>query len=395
MNRREFLGAGAVLTVASMMPLDLQAKDDKDNTKPVIKAYKEIGKTGIKMSDISFGAGRAPAASLILRAIDAGINYFDTAPDYGASEKNIGEAMPRIKRDKIYIATKFCTPNPYPSHLPLGSKRADFISSVEQSLSRMKTDYIDFIFVHAIGEMNRDYEKEKKRLFDPEMLSAFEKLKKDGKVRFLAVSSHGPNNTEQLLMDAVKSGKYDMIMPSFNFMKFPKMMDVIKEAYKNKVGVVAMKTLAGAKDSGISDYPQAAFRWVLKHEEVSGLVVSFRTTADLENYLPASGTKYSKRDEHILKTYAKMFSKDYCRTGCNDCSGVCKNGVDIATVLRYRMYFKDYSMEKESMKSYASLDNNASSCLTCEEPTCNRVCPYGLPIKDLLVDAHTSLTFFA
>lgn len=393
MNRRDFLKVSALLTAASAAPVKLEAKEAKDDSKPVIKAYREIGKTGIKMSDISFGAGRLPSGSLMLRAIDAGINYFDTAPDYGASEKNIGDAMPKIKRDKIYIATKFCTPNPYPAHLPLGSKKSDFITSVEGSLKRMKTDYIDFIFVHAIGEMNRDYEKEKKRLFDSEMLSAYETLKKDGKVRFLAVSSHGPNNVEQLLMDAVKSGRYDMIMPSFNFMKFPKMSEVIKEAYKNKVGVIAMKTLAGAKDSGISDYPQSAFKWVLKHQEVSGLVVTFKSTADIENYLPASGSKFTHRDQQILNAYARMFSKEYCRTGCSDCEGLCPSGVDIATIMRYRMYFKDYAAEKESMHSYALLDNKASVCDICTNPVCSKACPYGLPVRDMLVDAHNSLTF--
>lgn len=394
MNRRDFLKASALVTAIGVNPLRVDAKEHQEGSKPTIKAYREIGKTGIKMSDISFGAGRLPSGSMMLRAIDAGINYFDTAPDYGASEKNIGEAMPKIKRDKIYIATKFCTPNPYPSHLPLGAKKSDFIASVEGSLKRMNTDYIDFIFVHAIGEMSRDYDKEKKRLLDPEMLSAYERLKKDGKVRFLAVSSHGPNNTELLLLDAIRSGHYDMIMPSFNFMKFPKMMEVIKEAYKNKIGVIAMKTLAGAKDSGISGYPQSAFRWVLKHKEVSGLVVTIKTTADLENYLPASGTPFTRRDQETLNTYARMFSNEYCRTGCNNCGGVCPKGVDIATVMRYRMYFKDYMIEKESMHSYSMLDGKAEECITCTNPVCNTSCPYGLPVRKMLVEAHKDLSFF-
>ncbi|MFQ3574477.1 MAG: aldo/keto reductase, partial [Thermodesulfovibrionales bacterium] len=288
---------------------------------------------------------------------------------------------------------KFCTHQPYPGHLPLGSKRADYIAALEDSLKRMKTDYVDFVFVHAIGEMSRDYEKEKKRLFDPEMLSAFEKLKSDGKVRFLAVSSHGPHNMERLLMDAVKSGKYDMIMPSFNFMQFPKLMDVIKEAHKNKVGLIAMKTLAGAKDAGINDYPQSAFRWVLKHQEVSGLVITIRNTRDIENYLPASGTKFTQRDQKILNAYSLMFSRQYCRTGCNDCVKTCPNGVDIATIFRYWMYFIDYAVEKDAMQSYAMLEQNASVCETCTNPLCNKACPYGLSVKEMLVTAHRALTF--
>lgn len=395
-NRRNFLKASATVTASTVMLAHLShGSEQKPTTTATIKAYREIGKTGLKMSDISFGAGKLPSASMLLRAIDAGINYFDTAPDYGSSEKIIGEAMPKIKRDKIIIATKFCDPLPYPGHLKLGTKKKEYIEAVEGSLKRMRTDYVDFIFVHAIGEMSRDFEAEKRRLFDPEMLSAFEQLRKDGKVRFLAVSSHGPNNTEPLLMEAVKSGKYDMIMPSFNFMKFSKLPEVIKEAYKNKVGVVAMKTLAGAKDSAQAQYPQSAFKWVLKHPEVSGLVVTIRTTADLQNYLPASGEKFTSRDQMILDNYAKMFNKEYCRTGCAECNRACPNGIDIATIMRYRMYFHDYAEQKDAMQAYARLDLKADACSSCHKPTCNFVCPYGLPIKDMLVDAHQSLTFFA
>ncbi|MCX8069041.1 MAG: aldo/keto reductase, partial [Thermodesulfovibrionales bacterium] len=125
MRRRDFLKISAALTAVSAVgPLNVQASEQKSATFPTIKAYREIGKTGLKMSDISFGAGKLPSASMLLRAIDAGINYIDTAPDYGSSEKFIGEAMPKIKRDSIIIATKFCNHLPYPGHLPLGSKKA-------------------------------------------------------------------------------------------------------------------------------------------------------------------------------------------------------------------------------------------------------------------------------
>jgi aryl-alcohol dehydrogenase-like predicted oxidoreductase len=102
-----------------------------------------------------------------------GINYFDTAHDYGPSEKYIGQALKKIQRDKILITSKFCTPYSYPSHLPLGSKKNDYIKAVEGSLSRLKTDYLDIGFVHAIGEQSENKEKEMKRLLAEEMLSAF------------------------------------------------------------------------------------------------------------------------------------------------------------------------------------------------------------------------------
>lgn len=394
MKRRDFLKASVLATAAAAgAPLTAGSAAEQ----PRVKKYKEIGKTGLKMSDISHGTGGLPSPSMILRTIDRGINYFDTAPDYGASEKYIGQAMKNIQRDKIILASKFCTPYSYPSHLPLGTKKKDFIEAVEESLKKMKTDYLDFCLVHAIGEQSSSREQEEKRLLDEEMLSAYNELKKAGKVRFLAVSSHGPNNMEDLLMTAVKSGHFDMIMPSFNFLKFPHLPDVIREAKKRGVGVIAMKTLAGAKDSGvdrkIDPFEPAALKWVLSHPEVDGLIISIKSVSALDLYLTASGEKFTARDRRILDRYAKQFGKEYCRTGCNECEAACPNGVAIASALRYQMYFRDYGMEKNAMQYYARLDAKASACSSCATENCKGACPYGLPVSALLRDAHDSLTF--
>ncbi|MBF0329998.1 MAG: aldo/keto reductase [Nitrospirae bacterium] len=400
MNRRDFLKTTALAAAAvAAAPLKADAAPETATASPSVKSYREIGKTGLKMSDISFGAGRLASPSMILRAVDSGINYFDTAPDYGASEKLIGEAMPKIKRDKIIIATKFCSLTPYPGHLPLGTKKREYVAAVEDSLGRLKTNYIDFMLVHAIGGergKNKDLEDEKKRLLDNEMLSAFDTLKKAGKVKFLGVSSHGPANLEELLMTAVKSGHYDMIMPSFNFMNFPKLPEVLKEAHKRKVGVVAMKTLAGAKDTNIEakneEFAHAAFKWVLKHPEVSGLIVTMKTVSDIETYLAASGKKFTQNDRRALNEYAMMFGKEYCRTGCNECESLCNRGVEIATIMRYQMYFNDYGMEKRAIESYASVKGKSAACSDCDNPACISGCPYGLSVKNMLADAHDTLT---
>jgi predicted aldo/keto reductase-like oxidoreductase len=393
MKRRDFLKTSAIATAAiAFSPLNVSAAKEK----PTIKRYNEIGKTGLKMSDISFGTGRLPSSSMILRAIDRGINYFDTAPDYGSSEKYIGEAMKKIQRDKIIIASKFCTPQPYPSHLTPVSSKKEYIKAVEGSLSRMKTDYLDFCFVHAIGEQNKNMELETKRLLNEEMLSAYQLLKEAGKVRFLAISSHGPDNMEDLLLTAVRSGHYDMIMPSFNFMKFPRIPDMLKEARSRGVGVVAMKTLAGAKnldfDYKSEEFAPAAFKWVLSHPEVNGLIITIKSVADLDLYLTASGKKITASDQRILDRYAARYAKEYCRTGCNTCEPSCPNGVSIATTLRHQMYFIDYGMEKHAMESYAHLHNNAGRCLDCEDDTCVGGCPYELPVSTLLREAHRTLT---
>lgn len=394
MERRDFLKTSALISAAlAASPLEAVAAKDK----PTVKRYQEIGKTGLKMSDISFGTGRLPSSSMVLRAIDRGINYFDTAPDYGSAEEYIGAAMNRIQRDKVILASKFCTPHAYPSHLPPESSKKDYIESIEASLSRMKTDYLDFCFVHAIGEQSKSKDREMTRLLDEDMLSAFQTLKQAGKVRFLAVSSHGPDNMEDLLLAAVHSGHFDMIMTAFNFMKFPRLPDVFKEAKKKGVGVIAMKTLAGAKDvdfdSKGEEFAPAAFKWVLNYPEVNGLVITIRSVSDLDLYLTASGGNFTASDQRALDRYTRRYDKEYCRTGCNECEIGCPLGVEIAKSLRYQMYFKDYGMEKKAMESYAALAKNACACMDCDEEFCSGACPYGLPLRALLRETHEMLTF--
>lgn len=417
MKRRDFLKTSAALTAAMAVPF---RQAESSAGQPRIKKYQDLGKTGLKMSDISLGCGQLPSPSLVLRAVDRGINYLDTAPDYGPSEDYIGEAMKKIQRDKVILASKFCRAK-RSGHLPPGSRKEAYILAVEESLARLKTDHLDICFVHAIGSVSSDFEKEKERLFDEGMLSAVEALKKAGKIRFLAVSSHGEHHMESLLMTAVKSGHYDVIMPSFNFMTFSNIppilldakkavkaetkkdrsgitsLDLLKEAKQRDVGVVAMKTLAGGRDlefeQGGVPFQPAAFKWTLSHPEISGLVVTIKTVSQLDLYLSASGKSLTAADRQTLDRYAITYSNTYCRTGCNRCGSTCPKGVEMAKALRYQMYFKDYGMEKRAMTSYGLLKGNAAACVTCEEVFCADLCPYGLPLRALLLATHETLSF--
>jgi len=413
MNRREFLKSS--LLIGGTAVLGSTKSSHADTEKATIQVYNEIGKTGLKMSDISFGCGKLSSASLIARAMNRGINYFDTSPDYGNSEEVLGEAIKKLKkRDKMIIASKFCDKELYPGHLPLGSKKKDFIEAVNGSLSRLNTDYLDICFVHAIGEgtslfsaalkripgikpSEKTKRQEKKRLLDENLLSAVETLKKAGKIRSLGVSSHGPFFLEDLLMTAITSGYYDLIMMAFNFMKFPKIPTLLHEAGKRKVGVVAMKTLAGAKAMDLSPkddiFEHAAFKWTLKQKGVNGLVVTIKTTDQLDLYVKASGKKFSASDQALLDQYKKLYTAKYCRTGCGECLDSCRSNVNIASILRYQMYFQDYGMEKKAIKRYSSLKQKAGVCNSCIDLPCEQACPYGLPVSSMLQTAHNQLSF--
>lgn len=364
------------------------------NKPPTIQKKNRLGRTGLEISDISFGGGKLNSPIVMAKAVDLGVNYFDTAPDYGSSEGNIGKYLMRAKgRDKIFIASKFCDRGLYPTHLAWDAPEEAYVKAVEASLKKMKTDYLDVVFVHAMGENHLEHEK---RLLSQNMLNAFAKLKKSGKARFLAVSSHGPERMEDLLTIAINSGHYDIIMPAFNFLTFPKIPEVLKLAAKNDIGVVAMKTLAGAKDinldPGDEPFAHAAFAWTLKHKEVAGLVVSIRNLSDLYDYVKASGKPYTKKSGGTLEKYRIAHGGDYCRTGCGDCVGACPEGVDVAGVLRQRMYFADYGHEKQAMKTYDKM-KKADCCADCSDSSCEKACSHNLPVSAMLKDAHKILSF--
>lgn len=400
MKRRDFLQSSVALTSLGALPA--VAADSATNDKAVVRQYRQLGNTDLKISDISYGAGKLPSASMVLRALDRGINYFDTAPDYGSSEEHIGTAMQRYQqRDKLYLASKFCNHMGYEagvSHLQLGSTKEDYKKSVEGSLKRLHTDYLDVVFVHAIGEL-ADFEREQKRLLDENMLAAVEELKKEGKMRYLAVSSHGPHHMETLLTEAVNSGHFDILMPAFNFLKFPKVPEVLKLAKEKGVGVIAMKTLAGAKhaelETGETPFEHAAFKWVLGHSEVAGLVITIKKVKDLDLYLAASGQPMTTADQRVLDQYAAQFGADYCRTGCGDCVPACPQNVPVADILRYQMYFENYAEEKHAMEQYAALSTNAEACADCAAAPCAAACPHGLPVGRKLTAAHQLLRFAA
>jgi uncharacterized protein len=396
MKRREFLKTSAIATAAmAASPLAVNAKEDEIK----IKAYRSLGKTGLKMSDIGIGVGNAPPSSLIHRAIDRGINYIDGGPGYREGEVQLGEIMGKLQRDKLIITSKFSVEGGSGTPLHVGAKKADYIKTIESSLSRMKTDYVDICQVNGIGQESTRYEEEEKRLLDEEMFKAADDLKKAGKIRFMGVTSHGPNNTEALLLKAIECGHFDMIMLALNFMQDSQWQKVLKAAASKGIGVVAMKTLAGAKRTDIDTkggaYEPAAFKWVLSKPEVSGVAIRVKDVAALDLYLSASGEKITTSDISILNQYAERFSKEYCRTGCNECQAACPKGVPVATIMRYHMYFKEYGHEKQAMESYAGLDNKAHACEVCGDKTCSTACPYELPVSRLLASAHNNLTFMA
>jgi hypothetical protein len=371
--------------------VELTAPSPRDEWKGAeVRAHRRLGRTGWNASDICVGSGPISGEkgeAIVRAAIERGVNYIDTAPDYVAngSEEAIGRAI-EGRRDELFLATKFCTGI---GHLPAGTPVAKYVEAVESSLRRLRTDRVDLVHVHSCDEVGR--------LMDPNVHEAFDRLKQAGKARFLGFSSHTPN-LEQVATAAIESGRFDVMMLAYHHGAWPKLSELITRARREQdMGVVAMKTLKGAKHHGLAGfrdqadaYTQAAFKWVLSNPDVSCLVISFREYQHVDEYLYASGKAPTAADVALLEEYDRQIAGTYCAPHCGACLDRCPEGLPIADVLRWRMYAEDYGWEREGIRRYAALGRNASACASCSAP-CLGSCPLGLHIQDRMAGAHRLL----
>ena len=349
-----------------------------------VQQYRPLGRTAFSMSDISFGCASLNDPDVARRAVERGITYFDTSPDYAdaASERTLGESIRGTPRERLFLVSKFCTAG---GHLANDTPVPEVVAAVEASLRRLGTDYLDLVHIHAVNSLDR--------LMAPNIHEAFDRLRAAGKVRFLGVSSHTPD-LETVMRHAVDSGRFDIIMAAYNFKNWPDLRTIFRDAHTRGVGVVAMKTLKGAHHSQLADFTpseresfaQAAFKWVLSNPHVSGLVVSISQYAQIDEYLSASGKAVTGADVALLEKYDRLIAREYCRPGCGECLAACPYDVPIDDILRYGMYAENYGREREAMRQYARLDaaRRPDHCLDCAAP-CQAHCPFELPIRTKLL----------
>jgi len=355
-----------------------------------VRSYRRLGNTGFAMSDISFGCAALDKPDVVRRAVERGITYFDTSPDYSlaGSERALGEGIRGLPRDTLFIVSKFCTEH---GHLANDTPVKDVIAAVEASLRRLGTDYLDLVHIHAVNDLDR--------LMAANIHEAFGRLRDAGKVRFLGVSSHTPD-LETVMRHAVDSGRFHVIMVAYNFKSWPDLTTIFRRAHGRGVGVVAMKTLKGAQHTQLADFTpteresfaQAAFKWVLSNPDVSGLVVSIERNEQIDEYLYASGQALGPNDVALLEKYDRLIARDYCRPGCGACLDACPYGVPVDDVMRHAMYAQHYGWGKEAMRLYAQIDpsQRADHCLSCDAP-CEATCSFELPIRDKLARADQFL----
>ncbi len=400
-GRRRFLrwsaATGAVATLAPRF-----AGAATGSARNVVRSYRTLGRTGLKISDISFGTSRLRSGEgdLVRHAVDCGINYFDSAYGYtgGDSETVLGAALAGM-RDDVVLVSKVESTADWP--------RERMMAQLETSLKRLRTDYIDIYFSHAVNDVER--------LKSDEWHEFTAQAKQQGKIRYTGMSGHAgrlipcldyalDRDMVDVILCAYNFGQdpafYEQFTSSFNFVaKQPDLPRVLARAKSKNVGVVAMKTLMGARLNDMRPYEadgatfaQAAFRWVLSNPDVDALVISMTDSARIDEFLGASGAaQLAAGDLALLRHYAEMNGMTYCRHACDDCSGACPYGVQISDVLRTSMYATDYEDLRFAREEYALIGTNAEACLSCSGEPCQNACSYGIAINERCAPAHRML----
>jgi len=351
---------------------------------PRIRKYKPLGKTGLKISDVSCGAISFFEPTVLRYAYDLGVNYFDTAESYmgGQSEKLLGEALKEV-RDKVIITTK----HPYSSRQKI--TRDSVIGRVEESLKRLQTDYVDFALIHQANDLAI--------LQNEELLSAYARLKKEGKVRFTGFSTHNPKLT---LKQALGNDFVQQVLVIYNHLEGKEIEPLIRDLRSRGTAVVAMKIFAGGKQGSLKSlvsqklsYPQAAIRWVMSNPDIDTCIPTMSSYSHVEEYVAASGQPLEREDLEVIAAYRRSAGNKYCRVSCSECLSACPGNVAVNDVLRYKMYFEDYGIEKEAMRFYAGMEEERKplACASCSGP-CERACPYGLKVRESLIQAHRLLS---
>jgi len=387
LNRRNFLrlaGAGAAPLGLARLSRSLPpgaVQEETEAARPRIRAYRPLGRTGLEISDIGFGGINYLSPEVALYAHECGVNAFDTAEAYGQSERMLGQALKGV-RDKVVITTK------HQLTTPELTMTGAIIKRIEESLRRLQTDFVDIAMLHAIDDPAA--------LRREEVLAAYDRLKRDGKVRFSGFSTHQPART---LPEAIEGGRFDVVLMAYNHLESAAAEPLIARARDKGIGTIAMKVFAGGKQGSlkslVSDrlkYAQAALRWVLGNPAVDGLIATMSTFAHVEEYVEASGQPLQREDIGLLARYREQAGPVYCRVSCDACRAACPCGVAVNEILRCAMYYVDYRMESHALKVYAGMEAGLKPlpCAACPGP-CEAACPHGLEVRERLLSAHALL----
>ncbi len=379
--------------------------------------YRDDLKSGKSLSILGLGCMRFPrnaalqidmakSEKLVLDAIAAGVNYFDTAYIYLGSEQALGTILHKNNiRDKVYIATK----------LPFGKCKAyeDFDKLFAEQLDHLKTDYIDYYLIHNLSDM-----KGWQRLCGIGIEKWIAEKKRDGKIKQIGFSFHGSQAEFSELIDAYD---WEFVQIQYNYVNINYQAGEagLKRAASKGLPVIIMEPLLGGKlASGLPKKAVELFKsankdiapvawalnWLWNQPEVtvvlSGMGSDKQLAQNLETANTAKVDMLSKSELKIFDSVLEAFNESYkvpC-TGCNYCMP-CPHNVNIpGCFAAYNMSYATgmFSGTQQYMTTTGIFDPTknfgASSCKKCGK--CEKHCPQHISIMKSLDDVKKRMEPF-
>lgn len=401
-NRRKFLkglALGAFSAPLFSKKL-LSFQNQTDRKKKGEMFYRRLGRTDLQISEISLGGSPIPDWAILTQTVERGVNYIDSSHSYsnGNSERTIGRLFKEMGRDTLYVGTKF--------HARRNWNEQTILKSVEESLKRLQTDHIDVLLIHGVNN--------EETLTDERVLSAYDKMRKQGKFRFTGISCH--SNHHKVVKKAIECGHYDIVQLGYNvfdiedtdeeqdietyddYLGTSGIRQLISLAKSKDVGIIAMKALKVAgKRQNLETYKtedssifQIMLKWALSNTNIASVVTEMLTFEQMEEDLAVIHHPLTARERSALYRYVAENSKDYCHM-CGQCELHCPEGVKTTTILRYLAYYEGYEKHDRAKKDYQSLrpEERAPSCQNCGR--CEGLCPYGIAIRKRIEYAHQLL----
>jgi predicted aldo/keto reductase-like oxidoreductase len=371
-SRRKFLQTGFILPAAGLVASHYPDAFGQ----AAAPGYRTLGKTGLKVSGVGCGIGLIPDPAVLVRAVDLGVNYFDTARMYekGKSEEIAGAAL-KGRRNKIVLASKTDA-----------LTKADVIKDMDDSLKALQTDHVDIWHLHS---------RDTPDSITDEAVEAQEMLKKQGKTRFIGISAHDINAVVDKI---VKLGKHDVVQTTYSYPIGSHFRnESIRKLHDAGIGVVAMKVIIAVagfippKELRLKgEGPLAAIKWALLNPAISTTVPYAKNIAEVEMNFRAMTEPYTLQDEKMLYARSEEIRPLYCRM-CYECKGKCPNGVPVTDELRYLAYNDFAGNLHQARENFRLLPKQIREVQCRDCASCAIQCPNGVEVRNRLIRAQELL----
>jgi len=344
-DRRSFLGTGAsALAAAATLgaPAQAAAQPATKTTQSAELPKRALGRTGVEVSILNLGTWMSPGGERLLRfAWSKGVRYFDTAKSYG-SEPMIARwlnGMPNARQD-LFLATKDQPNTPQ-----------QLIPQLDERLQALQTDYVDLMFLHALGDRNFNLELEWVR--SRELKQVADAIRTSGKAKLVGFSTHHPQR-HLLLQSAVQGGFIDVIMLQNNpwIAQDDNMNRALDAAYKRGIGLVSMKQVAGNMNfddiamqlpelgaMGLTPY-QSLLHAIWTDQRFSSVCVSMRNTDQIRENVIAAKNYQAMTKAQIDRLHGACIAAG--PTMCASCDGRCSRAAGTTAELGNLTRFLTY-----------------------------------------------------